>query len=248
MNDVVQEDSRTVLFVSHNMAAIEALCSRCVVLDGGRVLFDGPPVEAVSKYLASVSDNETGEWGDFDLTVRPERDRDRWEHLILRRLRLTAPGFDAVGSVRMGDPLNVVVDVDGLNELPGAFLGLEIRSELDQPLATFHSNMKPARQSHQRGQREEVVFEVGALPLMPGRYWIGLGIWDPNRNWLADRVERAASFEVLPANVYGSGYEVKAQEGAMFVDFQWEVRPAEPRGARLRDVGRAPELKASSAE
>jgi lipopolysaccharide transport system ATP-binding protein len=54
MRDVSQ-GGRTVLFVSHNMAAVQALCGRGVLLDRGRVVFDGRASEAVRQYLESGS-------------------------------------------------------------------------------------------------------------------------------------------------------------------------------------------------
>ena len=55
----VGASGRTVLFVSHNMSAVRALCSRCVVLQNGALLADLPPGEAVSLYLreAEASDS-----------------------------------------------------------------------------------------------------------------------------------------------------------------------------------------------
>ncbi|HLL73710.1 MAG TPA: ABC transporter ATP-binding protein [Pyrinomonadaceae bacterium] len=52
MEDVGQQ-GRTVLFVSHNMPAVTRLCPRTILLDGGRVLADGPSSEVVSAYLNS---------------------------------------------------------------------------------------------------------------------------------------------------------------------------------------------------
>lgn len=46
----VASNGRTVLFVSHNMAAIKNLCSRCIVLSNGCVEFEGPPDEAIALY------------------------------------------------------------------------------------------------------------------------------------------------------------------------------------------------------
>ena len=51
----VSRGGRTVLFVSHNMAAIQALCSRVIVLQGGRTIADGAPGESISAYLAAAS-------------------------------------------------------------------------------------------------------------------------------------------------------------------------------------------------
>ena len=44
-------EGKTVLYVSHNMATIRRLCSRCVVLDKGKIIFDGDVEKAISKYL-----------------------------------------------------------------------------------------------------------------------------------------------------------------------------------------------------
>ena len=49
----VSRGGRTVFFVSHNVAAVEALCTRGIVLEHGRVAFDGAPVEAIEHYSAS---------------------------------------------------------------------------------------------------------------------------------------------------------------------------------------------------
>ena len=62
----VRESGRTVIFVSHNMPAITRLCPRTLLLENGRVLFDGPSHEAVNIYLGSgTSTNAAREWKDI---------------------------------------------------------------------------------------------------------------------------------------------------------------------------------------
>ena len=51
MGDVAESEGRTILYVSHNMNTIRQLCSRCVVLDKGRVIFDGDTEEAIAIYM-----------------------------------------------------------------------------------------------------------------------------------------------------------------------------------------------------
>ena len=57
MNDVSKEDGRTILYVSHNMNTIRQLCSRCVVLEKGRIIFDGDVEEAVQVYMNNTQEN-----------------------------------------------------------------------------------------------------------------------------------------------------------------------------------------------
>lgn len=52
MGDEAKE-GRTVLYVSHNMATIRNLCTRCIVLDKGHMIYDGDVEEAISKYLGA---------------------------------------------------------------------------------------------------------------------------------------------------------------------------------------------------
>ena len=50
MGDAANTEGRTVLYVSHNMSTIRNLCSRCLVLDKGQLIFDGNPEKAISIY------------------------------------------------------------------------------------------------------------------------------------------------------------------------------------------------------
>lgn len=51
MREAAQIEGRTVLYVSHNMNTIRTLCDRCIVLDKGKVIFDGDVEEAISIYM-----------------------------------------------------------------------------------------------------------------------------------------------------------------------------------------------------
>jgi lipopolysaccharide transport system ATP-binding protein len=55
----VAQTGRTVLFVTHNMAAVENLCRRAIVLQRGHIVFDGPAKEGIDHYYQSVADGET---------------------------------------------------------------------------------------------------------------------------------------------------------------------------------------------
>jgi len=76
MQDISQGEGRTVLFVSHNMASVKSLCTRAVVLENGKVAFEGTTDESVSYYLSRKEKNisvtlpikfENGEILDFKI-------------------------------------------------------------------------------------------------------------------------------------------------------------------------------------
>lgn len=71
MNDVSREDGRTILYVSHNMNTIRQLCSRCVVLEKGRITFDGDVEDAIQVYLSNSEENMSS-LRDLENAVRHE--------------------------------------------------------------------------------------------------------------------------------------------------------------------------------
>ena len=69
MSDVSKGEGRTVLYVSHNMNTIRQLCNRCIVLDHGKLIFDGDVEEAINIYMSNSMNKET--FVDLHETKRP---------------------------------------------------------------------------------------------------------------------------------------------------------------------------------
>lgn len=71
MQDISKQGGRTVLFVSHNMAAVKSLCTKGIVLENGKVVFEGEIDESVDLYLNSnqiIDDTQLKNVGHFDFT------------------------------------------------------------------------------------------------------------------------------------------------------------------------------------
>lgn len=86
MSDFANADGRTILFVSHNMRAVQDLCHSAMLIEGGRIVFDGDVGQAVAKYLSGAETND--EW----------RAADAHSKAPFRHLRI------GVASERGGDP------------------------------------------------------------------------------------------------------------------------------------------------
>ena len=219
LGDVARLDSRTILFVSHNMAAIEALCQRCIYLEKGRVAFDGSTADAISRYLSAGSESHESAVGVFDLDGEPGNERG-----YLRRLRVLSKTGQPVDSVRMGDGFTLIVEVDGLADMHGTQVGIQIRSQLDQMLISIGTNQKQARTVSPHHDTEEFVFECDRMPLVPGNYTLTVGVWDPETRTPL-MVERAASINVIAADIYKSGWA--HWQSMVYQEFEWERRPRE---------------------
>jgi lipopolysaccharide transport system ATP-binding protein len=83
MESVVRQ-GRTILFVSHNMAAISALVTRCILLDAGRVWMDGPVGECVAEYIG-LSYKDKADWEASELNNKP---------MQITRVRVSSEGSE----------------------------------------------------------------------------------------------------------------------------------------------------------
>lgn len=231
MDEVAREDGRTVLFVSHNMAAIESFCGRTILLDKGRIVFDGDTREAISGYLSRTDGKGEGaqaSTGSFDL-----RSTDRTDvrgPAILRTLSILGPDGKRTDTVRMGQPMSLVIGVDGLS-LPRQAVGVRIKTEVDASVATLNTAMLNPPLNGASETPGEVTLHIPRLALLPGRYWIELTAFQFGYRGDIDRVERAASFQVENADVYGSGRKLDSghQYGFMYLDgARWELGTTTP--------------------
>lgn len=107
----VSREGRTVLFVSHNMASIAALCTRGVLLDRGRVTHDGPVGEIVDEYIRSGGDAD-GEAVWPDIEAAPGNDAVR-----LHRVRIVSAGQTAA-DVDIAD--DVAIEIEFVSLVDGA--------------------------------------------------------------------------------------------------------------------------------
>jgi lipopolysaccharide transport system ATP-binding protein len=110
------QGGRTVLFVSHNMAAIRRLTQRCIVLDHGRVKLDAPPQEAIEYYLKQSSDGVA-----HGLFVRDKpRPLDRPFYVERVSTRRDMRG-DPVGQFDCDQPIMVSIDYTATRSIPGLY-------------------------------------------------------------------------------------------------------------------------------
>ncbi|MCP4249345.1 MAG: ABC transporter ATP-binding protein [bacterium] len=221
MGDVAR-GGRTVLFVSHNMPAVRNLCDRAVLLDRGRVLFDGACDEAISRY-AHLNRGQTNqrEPGVFDLAGRENPCIDGPP--IIQGMTLLGPDDAPQNRFPMGGPLTVDVDVGGMNRHRGALIALIVKSSVNQWVCSINSGMSGRYADSVRAEDETARLHVPIVRLTPGRYSIDLSVAQKGCGRV-DYVEDAGTFDVLDGDVYGNGYQVTGYFGVFYVDGTWVIR------------------------
>jgi lipopolysaccharide transport system ATP-binding protein len=187
MRDISSE-GRTVLFVSHNMAAIRSLCQRGILLSDGRKVFEGAAGECVDRYLTEVTRNATNE---VDLSdVRRPKGLD----LTLKIDRARVLSRDGRPLVRAGDPLELELLFSVSEPLEEVVVGVSISS-------ADNVSIMECRNSHSRGAIEQLGRGEYSIKccieqniLSPGLYFLNVGARCASKP--LDYVPQAMTFEV----------------------------------------------------
>ncbi|NLF30015.1 MAG: ABC transporter ATP-binding protein [Planctomycetes bacterium] len=223
--DQVARGGRTVLFVSHNMAAVESLCTRGILLEHGRAVYDGPSGEAVGRYLRSM-ESAIAE----DLATRTDRKGDGACRIV--DVWLEADDGRRVGSVGPLEPFSVVMQYE-CDRSVGPDRAIEVAFSVNDQYAgqLYHFDLPTAGATIKgldRAGRFTCRIDSG-VALRPGRY--AMNTWVRIGNDLADFVVNAAALTVHEADVVGAGRLPVA--GRLCAVYRWRTsEPAKALAAR----------------
>ena len=211
MQDVAGE-GRTVLFVSHNMASVEALCGRAVWLHRGRVMADGRSGEVVGDYLGQA-DAAAGQ----DLTRRTDRVGEGG--VRLREVRVAGDPPDAgAATLPPCGPTTIDFVLDG--EADDVAVAFTITDQRDHPLAHFNSNLHGPRDAVSP-RASAVRWSTPMLPLVTGGYRLNVAVFAAGA--CQDAINDAARFEVGAAKVEGREVGPTPGLGSIALPHRWEA-------------------------
>ena len=210
---------RTVVFVSHNLAALQNLCTRAIVLNKGGLVFSGTASEAVAYYIRSQTPQRAdGAAHIFDLSHAQRRSgRDQG---ILQRLELLTDDKQPVAApLPMGASLKVKVHFRLERPTAGFEVGLGFNNIHEQRIFTVHTSFDPDRPWSECVGDNVIQCEIPALNLVPGEYKIKVSFAIGSEE--CDAVEDAARFTIVESDFFGTGRTPKT--GICLVRHHWRM-------------------------
>jgi lipopolysaccharide transport system ATP-binding protein len=201
MQDISKSEGRTVLFVSHNMAAVRSLCTRGVVLENGKVLFVDQINKCVDFYLLR---NQF--MSDFEPLDR--QDRIGNGKIKIKKIKFLNQNKEEIQGVLSGDELNVMVEVQKFEKIKFDKLIISVAFQ------DFNGNTILLFVSDEMGFNFENLehsdgfnLKIPAVNLRGGEYSIRIVIseGDTRRESFVDVMDNVASISVLPNDIYKAG-------------------------------------------
>lgn len=209
MKDVSSKEGRTVLFVSHNMAAVGNLCNKGMFLDKGAVAYIGAAKEAIGQYIKKGAKS-----GEKELT----------NTRYVSRVSILNSSGNAADELGMGEDFSVSIKAKGIRDIQGLHLGFFIKDEQEQKIAGFSTSMKTMNIEY--GYDDEVdnyLFKIKRPNLLQGKYTIDISVAYKSGGRL-EYIEDAYVFNVLSKDVYGSGVLLSNYFGKIYLDVEVVVR------------------------
>lgn len=200
MQDVSLSEGRTVIFVSHNMGAIQALCNRVTVLDSGKIMFEGSTTEGINFYL---NNNRT-----TSLARRLFERTDRQGNGKLRAIDLYIEDNEGIRTQQLLSGETYLVKLEYVKEHEGRlrniYVSLDIHGENDWRYLMFANSFED-KLFNAENHEGVISCRIENFPLSTGRYYFTVFISFGGQSEILDSIVNASEFEVIGGDFFGTG-------------------------------------------
>jgi lipopolysaccharide transport system ATP-binding protein len=218
----VSEQGRTIVFVSHNLVAVQRICQRAYLLDAGQVATEGPTGAVVTHYLDMVGAQQNEAQIDVSELIRPGSGAVR-----LQRITFLDPTGQPTDRLLLGHPVTVEFSLEAVERIPDAIFQLGISDAEGARIVTAHSTDagQPAHELDPGFHRVRVSLEAG---LLPGDFLLDVGVYHSNEIPI-DHLDGALRFRVLNVSDDGEDrYPLTEVRGYVRAPSTWSVGDTAP--------------------
>jgi len=199
MQDISKGEGRTVLFVSHNMAAVKSLCTRGIVLENGRIVFEGGTEESISRYyMADYNEDKNEILGIYDF----KNSIDKNNVFGIYRAELFCNNH-LTNEIFSGSNFRLKLYFNSYRDFFEAEIGVVIKDSDQVPYIGLNNKHLGTTISVKKGKGIGEII-IDDFPLFAnGDYWINLYFGDQGPNY--ESLENAIKFKIIGDDVFGSG-------------------------------------------
>jgi lipopolysaccharide transport system ATP-binding protein len=215
--DDVAKGGRTVVFVSHNMATMMALCPRILYLQDGQLQMDGRSEESIARYMADSEES-------VDPPLAQRTDREGNGNLRITEIRwLDAKTREPLRVVSGGQAVYLEVSYAAAPDYQKPIDNLEVHigicTQLGQFIAALNSRVANNAFQQCLPASGQLYCYLERFPLLPGRFY-GNCVLTLN-GMVADRVLHAFSIDVDAGDFFGTGFTFHSTQHHMYIPHQW---------------------------
>lgn len=207
MKDVTRNKKRTVIFVSHNMESIQAICNKCVWLQGGDIVAMGDTNKVIEKYLLSSQSSSS-------TPIAKRKDRQGSG-------RIKCVGIDIKNNVEKNRTLDIKIRIKNTTRemFEKAKLSLDIYDQTGNVVSNL-LNYSINKDIDYRPGMNEFNIHLKNINLVPGNYPVNVFVASDQFNGeIFDWVESAALIKVSNYDVYNTGMAPSVRGKYVYIDY-----------------------------
>jgi len=211
MQDISSQAGRTVLFVSHDMVAIQSLCSRLIVLKNGSISFNGNVNEGINFYLSKTKVKTENL---LDLKNRKGTGRSLFSDISFS-YKLDDELINNVDEIPSG--VELIIDL-GIYSYKSTEKNVQIAIRISDTNGNFLiklGNEFTLDKLHLEQGKNKVRFEIPSINLVKGTYFLTL--WGADSIGMFDRLEDEVSFKIIESDFFGTGKYPKKKTDGIFM-------------------------------
>lgn len=208
MKDVSVKEGRTVLFVSHNMAAVKKLCTKGILLKDGKILNKGSVSEIISNYLVMDSQNKA-EW------IRKDESS---SNIFFNRICVINSQELLTNSIASEEEFSIHISLTALEKFEQATVSIRISNSEDIPI--FTTSLHDCLESGDIIEKGEYLLKakISENILMPGKYNLIIACFISGKK-LFDIVENYISISIEDLGIKGKDTD---RAGFVIPYYKWD--------------------------
>ncbi len=211
--DAVAQGGRTVLFVSHNMSAVQRLCQSALWLDHGRAVLHDATEKVVAAYLQTVSSSTPV------ASLPPDPDKP----MRLRRVEVHGQHSDLPGVVEFSEPVTIMVEYDINRPLSGVHVTCFLyNADGICVLGTGDADVNPERFEQRPTGSYRGCFQIPKCLLDEGNYSVSVTMGIPSLV-AYDAHEGIVQFEIVDHSSQRRRYQHGRRRGLLGIELPWQV-------------------------
>ena len=211
MEDVAEREGRTVIFVTHNMAAAQSLCEKGVFLKSGRLISVGSVQDVICNYSSSLESSNVSAMIDRKIDISQKT---AW----FTGIKICNVRGEGVDTFFCGETIEIIVDYRSMKELkkPEFYIGIyTLFGEKIVHIGTPYSG--PDINYLEKNGR--IICRIPKLPLPEGKYKLNLALFNSGQQ--LDHISEAVELEVQSGDFYGTGRFSRALDNKFFFEHEW---------------------------
>jgi len=210
----VAHEGRTVLFVSHNMAAVESLCQRGIVLSNGQVAVDGTQIDAISQYLADVDTSA--------VSLRDRSDRTGSGEIRITEIEYRDEDGKKLTVLRSGQTIDIFLHYECDEEIQrgDVIASVSVKTQMESPVFLLHNRLTGDHWTD-IPSRGSFVCRIKKLPLPASVYRLGYTLI--RHGQYLDGLSYAQEMIVDKGDFFGTGEIPPISHGVCLTDAEWRL-------------------------